>query len=71
MRVVSPGFEPAGFVSPRAGSTKEVTARSLPPKMFPGETRRSPLEPFRLRRLRDKPALVFAADVCRRGTGIG
>ena len=46
-RAVLSGFEPAGFVSPRAGSTKEVTARSLPPKMFSGRNQaKLPWSPF-------------------------
>ena len=61
-----PGFEPAAF-RPFA---KEVTARSLPPKMFPGENRRSSPGALPARRFRVEPALVCCSRHCRCGAGI-
>ena len=68
---VSRGTNPAGFVSPLDRSFQEVTARSLPLKWFSGRNQAKPPGPFQLGRLSGKLALVFAAGVRRRGTGIG
>lgn len=71
MRAVLSGFEPAGLVSPRTVSTKEVTARSLPPKMNSGRNQaKSPWSPFPPFVVTPGGTLVFAADVrTRHGDG--
>lgn len=60
-RTVLPGFEPAAF-RPFA---KEVTACSLPPKMFPGENRRSSPGALPARRFHVEPALVYCSPRLR------
>ena len=68
-RTVLSGFEPAAF----RPFVKEVTARSLPPKMFPGENRRSSPGALPARRFRVEPALVYCSQrlQARRGDRFG